>query len=78
MEITHINFQKLCPLLREGYSVNGRNDNGIILLNTNRTKQGAKNDLNSVCKRCGCNTQGNCQPEVETESEYGEIYARIE
>lgn len=78
MEITHANFQKLCLLLRNDYAINGRGQNGVALINTNRDQQDAKNDLKKICGKCGCHTEGNCKPEVEEDTSTAEIYAKIE
>lgn len=78
MEITHASFQKLCLLLKNGYSINGRGQDGVILLDTTQNKQDAENDLKNICRKCGCHTEGNCRPEVETLAVNAEIYARIE
>ena len=78
MEIDLTTFQKKCPLLRfEGYVINGSNNNGFTVTNNQRDNKGAKNDLKNICGKCGCHTEGNCQPEVETGTPTAEIYAEI-
>lgn len=78
MEITHVNFQKLCLLLRNGYVTNGRGQDGVSLINEGSNEKGAKNDLKTICTKCGCQTEGNCRPEPEINTLKAEIYAKIE
>lgn len=79
MEIDMATFQRKRPLLLfEGYVINGSDNNGFMVTNSRRNSQGAKNDLKNICKKCGCHTEGNCRPEVETLAVNAEVYARIE
>lgn len=77
MEITHPTFDRLCLLLKCGYRINGSNDKGLSLKNQNQATGQSLNDLRVVCGNCGCQTEGNCRPEVETGTDTAEIYAKI-
>ncbi len=79
MKIDLTTFQKKCPLLLfEGYAINGSDNNGFTVTNSQRSIQGAKNDLRKICGKCSCHTEGNCRPEVETLAVNAEIYAKVD